>query len=255
MNEQRKLEDAALPCPSDFTLERLRQGELEKASPAGGHLGGCPSCQARLRAMDAPPLSLDLAAVWRAAGSARPRPWSALRWLRSWWALGGAAVSAAAVLLVVSQVRPPDIQRKGSPFTLALVARTPDGSVRRIDPGAPLRAGDRLRFEVSTTWSEAQVALISVDARGAVSALVPAGGATVTVSGGQRRLLDGAVELDEAMGPERILLVGCPRPLAVTTVTSAASAALARAGGDLRRLSGLGLGCHEETFWINKVPR
>src|SRR5204862_8111689 len=129
-------------------------------------------------------------------------------------------------------------------FRLALIARTSEGSVQRVDPGAPLRPGDRLRFEVSTRWPRAQVALVSLDARGAVTPPVPAAGQTALVPGGRPVLLDGAGELDEALGPERVLLVGCPRPLAVAALVDAARAALARAGGDARRIGDLGLGCH-----------
>jgi hypothetical protein len=124
-----------------------------------------------------------------------------------------------------------------------------------VEPGAPLSAGDRLRFEVFTSWRHGEVAVISVDTAGTISPLVPATGATIAVEGGERVLLDGAVELDDTTGPERILLVACPRPLAVPAVLAAARDSLARAGGQARRMQNLGLGCHEETLWINKVPR
>jgi hypothetical protein len=41
----------------------------------------------------------------------------------------------------------------------------------------------------------------------------------------------------------------------VSAIVEAARGALARAGGDPRRVRALGLGCQEEAFWINKVPR
>ena len=75
------------------------------------------------------------------------------------------------------------------------------------------------------------------------------------MTGGRRTLLEGAVELDRAQGPERLLLVACRRPMAVPDLVAAARQALARAHGEARRMAGLDLGCHEEAFWINKVPR
>jgi hypothetical protein len=242
-------------CPSELTLLRLHHGELAGAASANfrAHLATCGACTQRLRDSSGAPPPLDLEAVWRRA---RGPSW---RWLMarlSWQGPVGLVVGAATVMLLAFAARPgPSTITKGGPFTLALVARSGDGRVERIDPGAPLRAGDRLRFEVSTTWPHAQVALVSLDGRGAVTPLVPARGELAQVAGGRRVLLDGAVELDDAVGPERILLVGCPHALSVATVAEAARAALTRAGGDPRRVGDLGLGCHETTFWINKVPR
>ena len=237
----------SIPCPSEFLLERLRHGEVERTPAQAGHLASCESCRARLGELEAPPPPLDLRNV-REAAQARP-----LGWLFQWRWLPALGVAALAVVFVIKR---PDTRIKGSsPFTLSLIARTPDGSVQRVDPGARLRAGDQLRFEVTTTWPRAEVALISLDGRGVVSPLVPAAGNTAAISGGQRVLLEGAVELEDNVGPERVVLVACDRPLAVAAVVDAARAALARAGGDPRRVTELGTGCHEESIWMEKVSR
>jgi hypothetical protein len=234
-------------CPSDFTLQRLRANELPRTG--AGHLDQCPSCQRRLALMAAPPPPLDLPAVLRAASAARPswRPGFVRRWL-----LAAAAGAAVAAILVVLPGRPAN-QTKGTAFTLSVIARTGDGSIRRIEPGARLRPGDQLRFEVSTLWPRAGVALVSMDGQGRVSALAPAHGIMTTVEGGRRVLLEEAVELDDTPGPERIWLVACEQPMAIASVMEAARAALLRAGGDPGRVQGVGTGCHEESVWIERV--
>jgi hypothetical protein len=234
-------EPVARPCPSELTLERLRQGELAvaEAQPLESHARDCLACRRRLEELQAPPPALPAPLPVR-------RPFSAPL------AAGLGALAAAGLSL---WLRPaPDTQTKGPPWSLQVIARGQDGRVTRVDPGAPLAPGDRLRFEVSTSWPEGHVALVSFDGAGQVSALV-AESSTVAVRGGQRTLLPGAVELDASRGPERILLVGCGRPRSLDDVMASARRALERAGGDPRRVGALDLGCHEEAFWINKVPR
>jgi hypothetical protein len=240
----------SIPCPSEFLLERLRHGEVERTPAQAGHLASCDSCRARLGELDAPPPPLDLRNVREAAQDRPLLP----GWLFQWRWLPLVGVSAALVLVFALR-RPDTLIKGGAPFTLSIIARTPDGTVQRVDPGARLRGGDQLRFEVATTWPRAEVALISLDGRGVVSPLVPAAGNTAAISGGQRVLLEGAVELEDNVGPERVVLVACERPMAVAAVLDAARAALARAGGDPRRVTELGTGCHEESIWMEKVSR
>jgi hypothetical protein len=233
-------------CPTDFGLERLRQGELPGDSGLGLHARGCAACGARLIELAAAPPALDLGETWRRGRS----PWPVRRPYR-WW-LGAVALAAT---LAVLWFRAPDTRTKGGAWSLSLVARTSDGKVSRIAPGAALRPGDRLRFEIATRWRDGHAVLVGLDSRGAVSPLVPPAGDAVAVPAGRRVLLDGAVELDDTMGAEQILLVGCRRQTSVASVLDAARAALERAGGDPRRVRGLGLDCDETVFWINKVSR
>ena len=97
------------------------------------------------------------------------------------------------------------------------------------------------------------MAILSLDSAGVVSSLAPAEGQAIEVQAGQRGLLDGAVELDEAMGPERIELVGCRRAFSVAELAAAARESLARQNGDPSKVGVLAPGCHQETFWIEKV--
>lgn len=239
----------SIHCPSEFWLERLRHGEVERTPAQAGHLESCETCRARLGELDAPPPPADLRQLREAAQDRRFFP----AWLFQWGWLPAVGVAALGLFFAIKR---PDTRLKGStPFTLSLIARTPDGSVQRVDPGARLRAGDQLRFEVATTWPRAEVALISLDGRGVVSPLVPAAGNTAAIAGGQRVLLEGAVELEDNVGVERVVLVACQRPMAVAAIVDAARAALIRAGGDPRRVTELGTGCHEESLWMEKVPR
>jgi hypothetical protein len=250
--------DNALGCPSDFGLDRLRLGELAGSGDEAetlAHLRQCLDCSRRLRELGEPPTPMDLEAVWRRVRRGIVR--QALGWLLEpaprWFLLAGGV--AAVLALTWRSPAPPDIVIKGGPWRLGVIARTDAGRTFAATPGSPLSAGDRLRFEVSTTWPRGFAAVISLDSAGVVSPLVPAAGQAAEVRGGRRLLLDAAVELDETLGPERILLVGCPRAIPVADVVAAGRKALARAQGDLRAVGDLGLSCEQETFWIVKVRR
>lgn len=251
------------PCPSEFALERWRFGELAATSeeaPLIAHIEACPACRRRHAELaEAEPPPFDSEAIWARAlarGAVGPTPrtgWNltTLRWL------GPALASAAlATMLVVVLRRPvPDTLAKGRAWQLGVIAKTRDGSPRRLDPGAPLAPGDRLRFEVLTNWPKADIALVMLDSAGKVSPLAPAEGRSLSIPGGRRVLLEEAVELDGSLGAERIVLVACNRSLQVAEVVASAQRALTAAHGDPRQVSGLGTGCYEETFWITKVSR
>jgi hypothetical protein len=230
-------------CPSELTLERLRQGEIEGA-PLEAHVRSCLACRRLVEELAAPPPPLALA----------PRR-------RRWWAqtaLAGAAVGALVTVTVLVLLEPPHASTflcKGGPWSLQVFARRPDGQVGRLDPGASVSPGDRLRFQVSSCWEPGEVAILDVEARGEISPVVPPSGATIPVAAGRTTLLDGAVELDGSLGRERLLLLACRRAVALSDLLAAARQALARAGGDPLRMGRVDRGCAEETLWINKVPR
>lgn len=258
------------PCPSEFALERWRFGELA-ASPDEprivAHLAGCKACRARhaeLATSEQPALDTD--PIWSEAVAARPidrgtrgllgKPWQALasnRWRGRLWQATGLATAALSVCLLVSGRRSlPDTITKGA-WQLAVIAKGHDGRVIRLDPGAAVVPGDRLRFEVATSWPKADLALVILDSAGKVSRLAPSTDRPLSIVGGKRVLLDEAVELDGALGPERIVLVGCNHTLDVSQVVASAARALAAAGGDPRQVRSLGTDCHEESFWLSKV--
>jgi hypothetical protein len=242
------------PCPSEFALERWRLGELaglpEEAALVA-HIQECPDCSAKqteLAKASVPP-AMDLDAVWaKGRGQTPAKPWAQR------WRLGLAALAGASVALVLLLRHPtPETLTKGSAWRMSLVAKTKSGAVMRLDPGAPLSPGDRLRFEVFSPWPKAEIALLMFDGGGTVTPLAPSGDRSVTIEGGRQVLLEEAVELDAQPGPERIVLVGCRDPLRMQDVVAAARRALAEARGDPRLVKTLGTGCHEESFWISKV--
>jgi hypothetical protein len=242
-------------CLSDFALDRLRLGELEGAAehaPAKAHVEGCAHCQGRLvemAAVAAP--ALDVVALLPARAVTEPAPRS--RWARRVLWLSPVVAAAAVALLLLPGWRPGE-RVKGRSWQLGVVAQYPNGRVTGVSSGAVLAPGDRVRFEVSAP-SNGFVAVISVDARGQVTPFVPAAGQAAAVPAGARRLLDGAVRLDDSLGPERLVLVACPRPLPVAEVVAAGKSALASAEGHLDRMPDLGLPCVQTSFWIRKEVR
>jgi hypothetical protein len=245
-------------CPSEFALERWRFGELA-ASPDEvrivAHVTDCPLCRDRHAALakaEQLPLGSDNTdAIWSQA-TAPKAPRSPSRWRALVWPSAALATVALSVVLIASRTRQPDIITKGS-WQLGVIAKGRDGRIARVDPGAALSPGDRLRFEVATGWPHASIALVMLDSAGKVSRLAPTVDRSLSIAGGKRVLLDEAVQLDSTLGPERIVLVGCSGSLEVPDVVASAERALAAADGDPRRVSSLGTGCHEESFWISKV--
>ena len=242
-------------CLSDFALDRWRMAELPASDrvAAFSHLAECRRCRRRERALAEYELpALNVVAMWRAR-----RP-THRRWLWDWLVplVAPSAALALGVLLLVALKQPGEAERtKGAAWWLGVIARHPDGVIERVAPHGSLQPGDRLRFEVQGDGSDGHVAVISLDSSGAVTAFVPPDGQLLPVSAGRKRLLEGAVALDGALGPERIVSVVCPGPLPVAQVVGAARTALDRAGGDPTRVADLGIGCEQTSFWIRKVAR
>jgi hypothetical protein len=237
-------------CPSDLMLDRLRLGELQGAAEgerATRHVAECTQCQGRLAA---------LAVVVAPAIDFGPLPVTAPRRAsRSWrrrglWLTPLLAAAAVAALIPWGKA---SVRSKGGGWQLGVVAQRADGRVSRVSPGEALLPGDRLRFEVAAP-ADAFVAVISLDGRGAVTPFVPATGNTTAIGRGTQ-LLDGAVRLDDALGPERIMLLGCPDPMPVADLVAAGRAALARAQGAPADVGRLDLPCTQTSFWIRKEAR
>lgn len=246
-------------CPSEFALERLRFGELAghpEESLLLAHLEGCSECRQRQRALaETESPALDSAALWARSSAGRGNKRQAW-WRRGrlrWPVIALAGATAAAAIVLLARKPSPDLLTKGSTSRLGVIVKRRDGSIARIEPGARLAPGDRLRFEVFTGLPQANIALVMLDSAGVVTRLAPRGGGPLSIAGGKRVLLDEAVELDGNLGAERVVLVTCTHALDANEVVARARRALADVGGDPRRVDHLGTGCDEETFSITKV--
>jgi hypothetical protein len=152
-------------CPSEFALERWRFGEIAASGEESSllaHVEQCPTCRQRVAGLaGAPAPSASSDAVWsraqasgvvdRASPEIRAARWRPLR-----WSLAGLAAAAVVTVSAFAWRHPgEDILLKGSAWHLGVIAKSRDGAVMRVDPGAPLAPGDRLRFEVTTSWPKA----------------------------------------------------------------------------------------------------
>jgi len=247
-------------CPSELALERWRFGELaasDEESVLLAHVEQCPSCRQRVAELAAAPSpSASTEALWARAAAAgavgrasRRGGWRPLRWSL----VGVAALALVTVSTLALRHSGDQVLLKGSAWRLGVIAKTRDGSILHVDPGAPLSRGDQLRFQVATSWPKANIALVMLDSAGKVSLLAPAHGETLPIVGGKPVLLEDAVELDASLGPERIVLVACRGSRPASDIDAIAVRALAAAKGDPRKVESLGTGCHEESFWITKV--
>jgi hypothetical protein len=226
-------------CLSDLVLDRVVAGEIEPPP----HLASCDACSARLAELRSDVEKLP-EQVW-VAGEAR----KVKRRLPMLGIAAALSAAAAAALVFTRAVEaPPSLRTKGG-LALSLFAKHDGGKVEELLPGARLRAGDAVRFSVSTV-REGYVAVVGLDAAGEVT-LHAAPEAPLPAGKGQ--LLEGSVVLDEAVGPERFVAVLCEHAPGGSRVRDAARTALAAAGGDPRRAGELRIDCAQVSFLVEKV--
>jgi len=250
MSEQVVPERRGAGCLSDFALDRFRLGDgrgSEECPPPSSHLRGCVKCQARLAELEAVVApTLDVSRLLPVAPQARG-------W-RRWPALWLAPLALVAALVVLVPWRAPPERSKGGGWQLGLIAQHANGRIDRISSGDALAPGDRVRFEV-TAPSAAFVSIISMDGAGAVTPFFPPSGTAAAISPGKQQVLEGAIRLDAALGPERLVLVACARRVDVTEVVRAGRAALEQVQGRPDAVATLNLPCTQHSFWIHKEVR
>lgn len=137
----------------------------------------------------------------------------------AWWSQVlpvTAAVAAAAVAIVVllpPMDRPSTRKAHVTPFTAAGVKGAGDIEFyvlrdEQVHPGSEDElhwAGDRVQFSYRTS-GESTLVLLSLDGRGDINIYYPASGdGPVAVVPGERRMLEGSIELDDAPDFELIL--------------------------------------------------
>ena len=202
-------------CPSSFALDAFRLGFDASVSD---HVKGCARCAAWLTEQQE--LEDKLAPLWPAAAC---RPSRRRRLLpRRLLGLGLSAAVAAAALLLVAVPKKPDETAKGASVPVP-IARLRAGVLSWLSPKDDLWPNDSLRFFVPRTDENDRYALIgSVDGRQHLVRFYPgdASGCSLSLPGAGEAL-DGSIVIDEAPGPERIVVVLSHQPLCWPAVAGA----------------------------------
>jgi hypothetical protein len=242
-------------CPQDLDLERALAGESAFA-PALAHAGGCASCAERLTWMRAAGEQFTrrvFPATREAVLQAIHRPPFWTRLLRAWPVAIPAVAAALLAVLVIPRLSPPDgyVGTKGNraPAPLALqVFVDRSGKAHQLLPGEHVHPGDGLRFVVDAP--EREVVLLSLDARGNISRLIPSGTARIPATG----IVPGGSVLDDVLGPERIFAVELQPGMGVAEVESAIRHAVTTAGErGVREAGALSLPTPQGTLLLEKV--
>jgi hypothetical protein len=141
-----------------------------------------------------------------------------------WWrrlryylpAMATAAAAAVVALLIFTrgfeEPTEPDVAFKGALAVKVVAKRGPEQFM--VASGQQLREGDALRFVV-TTDGAGYISVFSVDSRGKVSPFYPEADprgspAPLRVDRAGRHVLEGSVILDDALGPEHLVVVFSP---------------------------------------------
>jgi hypothetical protein len=155
---------------------------------------------------------------------------------------------AAGVALAVALWPAPPTERLKGRVPFAVYTRSSAGAVQAVAPDSTLSPGAVIRFEVSPS-APAFVWVVGFDTAKVVSLYATSPG---LLEGGKTHLLTEAIQLDETLGPERLVALFCPEPLTRAQVHDAGEQALARAAGAPRAVKGLALGCEEHSLVIEK---
>ena len=220
------------PCPSTFALDDAEIHGGPAAAAIVRHLEACERCQRRDARRDAlgqrfsealgPALSRRLDVARRE----RPRR----RWRQ--YGLGASLLAGAAAVVVVAARRPEAYRATKGDLTVAIAARR-GGAVFAVDPATEVGSGDELQFTVRDARAGAgrYVLVGSVDGTGKFSAFYPA-----SVEGRSVPLppagapLSPPVVLDDAPGPERIVVVVSDRPVEGRVLAPLVESGLSGAG-------------------------
>jgi len=234
------------------------------------HLSGCRVCARRLEAARAVDLAMP---SWSSLGegsatiSLRPRR----RW--TWPPVVGVAVAMAAATLLAVKIptaltgshpvadAASDFSPKGSqvesgegfgPEDLAFQVYINDATaVWQAKPGAEVRGGDRLGFQVRT-HERGRLMVMGIDDAGALALCFPQEGeeAALINPSNDYVTLPQAVRVDDSPGRERLVAVYCPETFTFDAVAAAVST-LDDPGSD-EPLPTLLEGCAQQELILNK---
>lgn len=190
---------------SDLAWDRWLAGEVS-GDEAVAHAATCEACGARMRELIA----------GRDAFRDRPFPLALRRKRRAVWigALATTVAAAAAIVLVVKRPRGPE-EHDGTSK-----GRGPDLVLERggamLASGDVVHPGDRLQAGY-TSDRDGFGAVLSLEHTRNVFAYVPSrGDLMVALPAGELRSFPESTTLDEVVGPERVILLWCELPQAIT---------------------------------------
>jgi hypothetical protein len=227
-------EQPDLGCPSWQSLDRWRLDELpeQENSALEEHMASCAACQLRLQ-QEHSAFALVPGGVAQLGASIRRDSSSKRRRLLRWPAT--LLMSAAAAGWLLYAVPTPGVPHVGTRDASASAdAIVPKGGshvrlnafrkqlskVDQLVSGATVSPGDQLRFAVAGVPNESEIMVVGVEASGRRFCYYPLDNTERSVrhdtgSG----LLDGAAELDDSTGDESIVLVTCPHPFDLRSLT------------------------------------
>ncbi len=197
-----------------------------------------------------------------AAATDDPGAWARLvAWLgahRQGAALAAAACAAALVAALVWDPAPlavtprPDVVTIKGTHTLRVYCKRGQRKLE-LQPGDRVQAGDALRLELFSHRLPYALAL-GIEAGGKVSVYAPWTGAqSLEIPTDRATVLPDSVILDDSPHDELLLVLLSAKPLSVATAREAATRAFRRAGRDLRRVKGPGIG--ESALMLHLLTR
>jgi hypothetical protein len=194
-------------CPSGFRLDAFRLG-LDRT--LSDHVKGCSQCTAWLAAQQQ--LEAEVAHFWVPAERPSWRPTRSL--LRYLLGLGLPVAAGAAMLLFLVKPRHPTELAKGGP-ALVQIARLSEGMLTWLSPTTHLKSNDALRFFIHRNDVDDRHVLVgSVDGSQQLARFYPADASGCSVPlPPVGEAMEGSIVIDDAPGPERIVVLVSHRPL------------------------------------------
>ncbi len=256
-------------CPSKFELaERESLGTLSTVSQ---HTETCSRCQSVLAELQVarnellgfdPVLQSHRAAqnILAEVAVRRQRVWR--RW--TFWLPFAFAPAAAAMLFFASTAVPKadllsqdsqtavtGVRAKSSSLGMRVFCKRGDTQFEVADGGEFVK-GDRLRFSY-TKGERGHLTVFSVDDAANISAFYKDGElGSQPADVGTQVMLPGSVELDGHKGWERVFALWAPQPIDALAVRKAVDSALAKAGGDVRKITGLPLDNDQVSYLLRR---
>ncbi len=163
----------------------------------------------------------------------RAQPTSFVDRLRERWSLilpaAGVAAAVAALVVAIPAPLPYDGIKGGAPVPSIKVVGSRGDAQFQVGPGDQLRPGDRIRFVVNPVDAH-YVLIASVDSAGKVTLYYPYEGArSAALPHDANQELPGSIELDDALGTERLVAFFSEEPLESASIRDALSAGKAPA--------------------------